>query len=243
VLFGTALGCLTETGAFVENRILKDEALPLPRAFSSSVHNAIASRLAMALGARGENTTFVHGEVSFHQAVLAAALLRRRGGKGAVLAGGVDETTEYVTRARAACGGEPPAPAWEGGGVVLFGDPTPAAPSLAAVREISLGRPRSPADWLSRRLSGGPGIDALVVLAKGGAGAAGRIDGAATVDGRSWAGDHPSAPAAVTALAAGLLAGEIDPEEACLPSVPRSIAILALSRLGDAGLLILEGTT
>ena len=48
IYFGTAYGDATETEAFVENMILNHEEFPKPRAFAASVHNAMASRVAMA---------------------------------------------------------------------------------------------------------------------------------------------------------------------------------------------------
>src|SRR5690606_14663565 len=72
-IFGTGLGCLTETAAFVEHMNAAAEATPKPRMFAASVHNAIASRVALQFGARGECQTFSHGEVSFAHAVFAAS--------------------------------------------------------------------------------------------------------------------------------------------------------------------------
>src|SRR5206468_3220883 len=69
VFFGTALGCLTETESFVANMMRSREATPKPRAFTSSVHNSIASFVALNFSARGECNTFVHGELSFARAL------------------------------------------------------------------------------------------------------------------------------------------------------------------------------
>jgi len=122
VSFGTALGCLTETEAFVENMVRAREEMPKPRAFSSSVHNAIASRVAMEIGARGPCRTFVHGEVSFVQALFAA--------RAPALIGALDERTAYVDRGRRACG---KGPGGEGGAVLYCADD---APGLAVIRTV-----------------------------------------------------------------------------------------------------------
>ena len=98
VEFGTAFGSLTETESFVENMIRAREETPKPRHFSASVHNAMASRVAMALGAKGPCRTFVHGELSFLQAVRSARRSRF------ALVGALDERTPYVDRAREVCG-------------------------------------------------------------------------------------------------------------------------------------------
>ena len=121
VSFGTALGCLTETAAFVENMIRENEEMPKPRAFSSSVHNAIASRVALDVGAHGPCRTFVHGAVSFVQALFAA--------RTPALVGGLDERTSYVEQI---C-----PDATEGGAVLYCADD---GPGLAVIRRAVFAR-------------------------------------------------------------------------------------------------------
>ena len=123
VEFGTALGSLTETESFLENMIRAREETPKPRHFSASVHNAMASRVAMALGAKGPCRTFVHGELSFLQAVRSARRSRF------ALVGALDERTPYVDRAREVCG---KGAGGEGGAVFFCGEGD-------AVAEISTG--------------------------------------------------------------------------------------------------------
>ena len=204
VVFGTALGCLTETESFVENMIRAKEATPKPRAFSASVHNAIASRVAMALVARGACRTFVHGEISF--------LLALRSARTPALVGALDEHTPYVDRGRAACTsppgkGEP----GEGGAVFFCGE----GPPLAIIREVRFARPDDPAAWIAERAEG---ADATLRAP----------------------GDHPSSAAVTTAIAVAVLAGTLEPPQAGLDQRPGSIAVAAASRLGDAGVLIVE---
>jgi hypothetical protein len=113
VMFGTGYGSATETEAFVENMIRKDEEAPKPRHFSVSVHNAIASRVSITLGAKGPSRTFVHGELSF------ALALRSALAHDWAIAGGLDESSPYIRRGRVACG-EEEGP-FEGGGVLFLG--------------------------------------------------------------------------------------------------------------------------
>jgi 3-oxoacyl-(acyl-carrier-protein) synthase len=50
VAMGTGLGCLGDASAFAENLVVQDEASPLPLRFTNSVHNALASQIALELG-------------------------------------------------------------------------------------------------------------------------------------------------------------------------------------------------
>jgi hypothetical protein len=242
ILFGTALGCLTETEAFVENLILHDETAPMPRAFSSSVHNTIASRLAIALNARGENVTFVHAEVSLMQAFSAAGLLRRREERAMLLAGAADEGTRYVSKAKTACREGPEEKPGEGGAIFLCGDPVRGERPLAVARDVIFGRFRDLASWISRRVPPDAGIEAtLIAVARSRTQPPPHLD----VLGRpvpvsAWIEDHPSAAASSLALAVGVLSGEVDPHALSLAASPRRMAILATSRFGDAGLIVVE---
>ncbi|MHC4819111.1 MAG: beta-ketoacyl synthase chain length factor [Planctomycetota bacterium] len=237
--FGTALGCMTETEAFLENMILAHEAEPKPRAFSSSVHNALASRVSIALHAKGECRTFTHGEVSFLQACLAAGRRWAGGGRDPALVGALDETTPYVERGRAACHpGETREPT-EGGAVFLCGEGEEA---LACVRTVAYARPRRPGEWLARHLAG-TALDAALVDLRGTDAPRKEILralGTETLASRRWTGDHPSACACAGALGLALLAGEVTPAAVGLQNRPRTLAVVAGSRLGDLGLLILE---
>ncbi|MHC4973287.1 MAG: beta-ketoacyl synthase chain length factor [Planctomycetota bacterium] len=239
--FGTALGCMTETEAFLENMIRAHEAEPKPRAFSSSVHNALASRVSIALGAKGECRTFTHGEISFLQACLAAGHRWAGGGREPALVGALDETTPYVERGRVACHpGETREPA-EGGAVFLCGEGR-GEEALACVRSVAYARPRRPGEWLTRKLEGMP-LDAALVDLRGPDTPRKEILralGTETLASRRWTGDHPSACASASALGVALLAGEVAPAAVGLQDRPHTLAVLAGSRLADLGLLILE---
>jgi len=110
IYFGTAYGDATETEAFVENMIVNREKFPKPRAFSASVHNAMASRVAMALGITGPNRTYVHAELSFYLALRAA---RRH---PIAIVGALDESTPLIRAGHEQCG----KPLRGEGGGVLF---------------------------------------------------------------------------------------------------------------------------
>lgn len=238
VLFGTALGCLTETAAFLENLIEGEGVAPKPRAFTASVHNAIASEVARALGARGECQTFVHGELSFVQALFAAARLAQRGEGEEILAGAVDEWTPYVERAWSSCAGaEALGEVLEGGAVLRCSASAEPGAALALLRRVAFGRPSDPEAWLEENLAG-LDVDAWVLSTsyshEPGAGLAGAVSCAPVT------GAHPAAPAVAAALAVGVLSGEVESAALELAVGPRTIAILCGTRFGERGLLVFE---
>ena len=96
VCVGTGLGSQTETAEFVENMIRLGEAEPKPARFVNSVHNSIASQLAIAWGFSGENHTFTHQSISFDLALWQAVQLLRTGRAERVLACGADELSPYL---------------------------------------------------------------------------------------------------------------------------------------------------
>lgn len=215
VFFGTALGCLTETEMFVAHMLREHEATPKPRAFSASVHNAIGSFVAMKLGARGECHTYVHGEVSFAQALFAASLASARH-KARAIVGALDEApaATFLDLAHAA-GGDPRG---EGGAVLIAGDGAePRDEVLAHVTHVAFSRPLDAAEWARAELEGEP-PDALL----------------------SSEDLHPSSLATATARAVGILAGEIAPGEAGLEERPSALAVLASSSHGEAALIALR---
>lgn len=96
VAIGTGLGSLSDTAAFVENLILRDERSPRPMHFTNSVHNALASQVALDLHATGLNTSPTQREVSFEAAVWQASHEFAKGGTDLFLAGAADELHPYL---------------------------------------------------------------------------------------------------------------------------------------------------
>lgn len=223
VLFGTSLGCLTETALFVEHMIEASEATPKPRAFSSSVHNAIASKVALDLGAHGECQTFVQAEASFAHALLAGCLIARRT-EAPVYVGALDESSRFVDRALARCGVEiQPA---EGGAVLRLG---PERASGPRVTRISLGREANPR-WFegSTTIVTVPGFD----------GSHADVPRATRAP---FASLHPSLTAPAAALATGICSGEVTPAALGLSGTPRQITLVTRTRFGDHAAIRIEG--
>ena len=92
---GTALGSQSETASFVENMILNDEKHPRPAKFVNSVHNALASHVAITFGLKGRGVTVTHDEASFELALERAVkdLVYRRAEQAVVI--GADELNPY----------------------------------------------------------------------------------------------------------------------------------------------------
>jgi 3-oxoacyl-(acyl-carrier-protein) synthase len=96
VCVGTGLGEWSETADFLENMIRLDEAEPKPTRFINSVHNSIASQLAIAFGFEGENLTFAHNAISFETALWHAKLLLTTKRAKSVLVCGADALSQYT---------------------------------------------------------------------------------------------------------------------------------------------------
>jgi len=95
VAMSTGLGSLNDTAAFVENMILKDERVPRPAFFTNSVHNSLASQVAIELSLRGLNSTPLHREISFETALWHSANEVAQGRADLALVGAADELNQY----------------------------------------------------------------------------------------------------------------------------------------------------
>lgn len=232
VFFGTALGCLTETEAFVANMIRSREATPKPRAFTSSVHNAIASFVALDLGARGECSTFVHGELSFAHALLSAALCARRCAAPLVV-GALDEEPRYTFLDLARAAGQEE---FGEGGAVFAAGSLQTEPA-AWIEDVWLDRPADPLPWARSELRAQP-ADVLLYTYPGPRTVAQQTASRPALV--TSIASHPSSLATATAIAFGLLAGEVEPAYHDLSSRPASVAVLGVSSHGEAALLRLR---
>lgn len=93
---GTGFGLLEDSGKFLKNVTEADEGVVSPTAFIQSTHNTVSSNIALIVGCKGHNNTFVHKGFSFESALLDAQMLV--GEDPAirnVLVGAYDETTDY----------------------------------------------------------------------------------------------------------------------------------------------------
>ena len=157
IAVGTGLGSLNDTAAFVENMILKDERAPRPALFTSSVHNSLASQIAIELNFSGLNSTPIQREISFEIALWQGATELASGRAELALVGAADELNQYQLAAGMRWGWwhasspgirpfagalkshERPLPG-EGGAMVTLGRAEDAASPLAFVSAIRIGR-------------------------------------------------------------------------------------------------------
>ncbi len=99
VCVGTGMGATWEVVEFLENMVQEREKHPRPARFINSVHNSLASQIAIFLGMQGENHTFTHNAQSFELALGHAAYLLAAGRADEVLCCGADALVSYVAAA------------------------------------------------------------------------------------------------------------------------------------------------
>jgi 3-oxoacyl-(acyl-carrier-protein) synthase len=104
VCLGTGFGELGETLLFLENLVRLEEREPKPTRFVNSVHNSLASQVAINFGLKGENHTLTQGPISFELALWQAAVLLQTGRARHVLVCGVDELTPFLGFVGVECG-------------------------------------------------------------------------------------------------------------------------------------------
>jgi 3-oxoacyl-[acyl-carrier-protein] synthase II len=93
ILTGTGLGCVEETEKFLVAMIKNEEKFLQPTFFIQSTHNTVSSQIAINLGCKGYNNTYIHRGVSFENALMDAVLLFNRELIHTALVTGNDEMT------------------------------------------------------------------------------------------------------------------------------------------------------
>src|SRR5689334_14700557 len=93
IITGTGLGCLDDTGNFLDKLVeYKEEALN-PTPFIQSTHNTIGSHIAFLLQCQAYNQTYSHGAFSFESALIDGMLQVGESPNQKVLIGAADEIT------------------------------------------------------------------------------------------------------------------------------------------------------
>ena len=95
IIVGTGLGCLDDSAKFVGDIINNDEQYLTPTRFIQSSHNTVAGQIALGLGCKGYNFTYVNAAVSFESSLLDAQMQLENDEANNILVGGVDELVDH----------------------------------------------------------------------------------------------------------------------------------------------------
>lgn len=95
IIMGTGLGCLKDTERFLTDIIENKEGVLSPTPFIQSTHNTIGGQIALMLGCKNFNFTYVHRGHSFESSLL-DGMFKLEEGAANVLVGGVDEATQVT---------------------------------------------------------------------------------------------------------------------------------------------------
>lgn len=95
IIVGTGLGCIGDSEKFVSDILDNDEQFLTPTRFIQSSHNTVAGQIALGLGCKGHNFTYVHSAISFESALLDAKMQLENGEAQHILVGGVDELVDH----------------------------------------------------------------------------------------------------------------------------------------------------
>jgi len=98
IITGSGLGCLRDSERFVEALRTDEGSLLNPTPFIQSTHNMAAAALALSLGCKGYNMTYVNNANSFESALLDAMIYLTEHPAATILLGGVDELGERTTQ-------------------------------------------------------------------------------------------------------------------------------------------------
>ena len=169
------MGCLEDAEAFIENLISKDEQEPMPARFPNSVHNALASNVAIDQKALAMNSAPTVGEISFECALWHGMSQLAIGECDMALAGAADEVNDYVLSITKrwnvwngrTCSGE-------GAVIASLVKAQPGTEVIAKIENVRLGRYRRPynanqeADWVSSSVD----LESIEVVLTGAGGTA-----------------------------------------------------------------------
>lgn len=96
VAVGTGWGELGNTADFLKDMIAPEQLAPKPTYFINSVHNSLASEIAIDFRMMEANHTFTHNAISFESALAEAMRMLWKGHARYALAAGVDKAAPYI---------------------------------------------------------------------------------------------------------------------------------------------------
>lgn len=95
IIVGTGLGCIGDSEKFVGDIIDNKEQFLTPTRFIQSSHNTVAGQIALGIGCKGYNFTYVHDAVSFESTLMDATMQLENNEAEHILVGGVDEIAKH----------------------------------------------------------------------------------------------------------------------------------------------------
>ncbi|MDH7446737.1 beta-ketoacyl synthase N-terminal-like domain-containing protein [Aquimarina sp. 2201CG14-23] len=97
IITGTGMGCKQDSEKFLENILHNDEQFLTPTLFIQSTHNTVGGQVALGLGCKAYNVTYVQGSASFETSVMDAQLMLSEEPQKNILVGGIDEVAKNST--------------------------------------------------------------------------------------------------------------------------------------------------
>jgi len=99
IITGTGMGCKQDSEKFLANILHNDEQFLTPTLFIQSTHNTVGGQVALGLGCKAYNITYVQGANSFESSVMdAQMILDEDQANKNILVGGIDEVANYSTK-------------------------------------------------------------------------------------------------------------------------------------------------
>lgn len=95
IIVGTGLGCIDDSEKFIGDIIDNKELYLTPTRFIQSSHNTVAGQIALGIGCKGYNFTYVHSTVSFESSLMDAKMQLEQDEAKNILVGGVDEMVKH----------------------------------------------------------------------------------------------------------------------------------------------------
>ena len=96
IITGTGVGCIEDSEKFLKALIDNNEEYLTPTNFIQSTHNTVGAQIALGLGCKGYNFTYVNGSISFESALLDAKLQLENEEENTILVGAADETSSHT---------------------------------------------------------------------------------------------------------------------------------------------------
>jgi 3-oxoacyl-(acyl-carrier-protein) synthase len=96
IITGTGMGCIEDSEKFLKALIDNKEEYLTPTNFIQSTHNTVGAQIALGLGCKGYNFTYVNGAISFESALLDAKMQIENEEENSILVGAADETSSHT---------------------------------------------------------------------------------------------------------------------------------------------------